>query len=225
LNIVLIYLLFYWIGISSLARYFLHLFPLYLVYIGVWLNSLPFVSRSIQNNSKVRFGATLLVTASLPIIMIFPSPTAKIFYEELVQTNYLELAVRFRSYRQYLRQNLSGYASTQYIIARFQSNDLQNEKVMLVGFENLTYYFRKNHIISFGDWFGIGRHADLVNSINSGDLSSYLTRFNVGAVLLSLEKLGMDEETFARFTKQLEENHFVLQPAQESEAVIYLKAP
>jgi len=224
LNIALVYLLAYWIGISSLARYFLHVFPLYLVYIGVLLNSLLFVSRSIQNNSRGRFGAALLVTASLPIIMVYPSPTARIFYEDLVVSKYRELPVRFRGYRQYLRENLFGYPSTQYIIAGFQSNDLQDKKVLVVGFENLAYYFRKNHIVSFGDWFGTGRHADLVNSINSGDLASYLTRFNVGAVLLNSRIQSMDEETSARFTKQLEENQFVLQPAQESEAVIYLKA-
>jgi hypothetical protein len=141
-----------------------------------------------------------------------------------VLNNYQELANRFRSYRGYLRQNLTGYASTQYIIANLQSNHCQDEKVMLLGFENLAFYYRKNRVVSFGDWVGIGRHTDLIDSINSDDLSSYLAKFNVGAVLVNATSKRMDEATFLRFTKQLEENHFVLQPSQENETVIYIKA-
>jgi hypothetical protein len=223
LNVALIYLLAYWIGISSLARYFLHLFPLYLVYLGVWLNALVPASGIDRKPGLARYAANLLGPVSLLLVMLFPSPKARIFYEELVQSNYLELATRFRSYRQYLRQNLFGYASTQHIIANLQSNHNQDEKVILVGFENLTYYFRKNRIVSFGDWFGIGRHSDLIDSINNGDLSSYLAKFNVGAVLVNRSSKRMDEATYLRFTKQLEENHFVLQPTQENETVIYIK--
>jgi hypothetical protein len=156
--------------------------------------------------------------------MFFPSPTARIFYQELVQNNYLQLASRFRSYRGFLRQNLPGYPSTQYIIANLQSNHDQDKKVVLVGFENLHYYYRKNRIVSFGDWFGIGRHADLIDSINRGDLSSYLAKFNVGAVLINSTSKRMDEATYLRFSKQLEQNNFLLQPTQENETVIYIKA-
>lgn len=224
LNVVLLYLLAYWMGISSFARYFLHLFPVYLVYIGVLLNTLLRFSGIDRKSGRLRHAANLLVTVSLALVMFVPSPTARIYYEELVQSNYLQLAIRFRSYRQYLRQNLPGYPSTQYIIANLQYHRNEGERVMLVGFENLTYYFRKNRIVSFGDWVGIGRHSDLIDSINSCDLSSYLAKFNVGAVLINASSKRMDEATYLLFTKQLEENQFVLQPTQENGTVIYIKA-
>jgi hypothetical protein len=223
LNVALIYILAYWMGISSLARYFLHLFPLYLVYIGVWLNTLLRASGIDQKTSRARHAANLLITVCLALVMFFPNLTTRIYYEELVQS-YLNLADRFESYRGYLRKNLPGYASTQHIIANLNSNHNQDHKVMVVGFENLAYYFRKNRIVSFGDWFGIGRHVDLVDSINRGDLSSYLAKFNVGAVLINSNSMRMDQATYLRFTKQLEENNFVLQPPQENGTVIYIKA-
>lgn len=223
LNVALLYLLAYWIGISSLARYFLHLFPLYLVYIGVWLNTLLRASGIDQQPRLVRHAANLLVIVSLALVMLFPNPTSRIYYEELVQSNYLQLTNRFSSYRGFLRENLPGYPSAQYIIANLQSNHNQDEKVILVSFENLHYYFRKNRIVSFGDWYGVGRRADLVDSINSGDLSSYLTRFKVGAVLVNLARQRMSDATYLSFTKQLEENHFELQPAQERGTAIYIK--
>lgn len=223
LNIVLIYLLLYWISISSLARYFLHLFPLYLVYIGVLLNKILRASSIDQKPRIARQPANLFVAASLALVMLFPSPTAGKFYAKLMWRDYLQLANTFPSYRGFLRQNLPGYASTQYIIANFQSNHNQDEKVLLIGFENLHYFFRKNRIVSFGDWFGLGRLSDLVDSVNRSDLSSYLAKFNVGAILVNLSNKRMDEATYLRLTKQLEENHFVLQPTQENATVIYIK--
>ena len=154
----------------------------------------------------------------------FPNPRSRIYYKQLVEIDYLQLASRYRSYRDFLRQNLDGYASTQHIIASLQSNHKQEEKVILLGFENLGYYYRKNRIVSFGDWVGIGRNSDLVDSINSGDLSSYLSKFNVGAVLINWTDKRMDQATYLRFTKQLEENDFVVQPTQEYKTVIYIKS-
>jgi len=221
LNGALIYQIAYWIGISSFARYFLHLFPVYAAYICIWLNTLLSVSAINRKGSAMRYAASLLVTASLMILVFFPSPMARLYYAEKVQSDYSELANRYSSYRGFLRQNLAGYASTQYIIAH-QSD--HNERVMLVGFENLAYYFRKNRIVSFGDWFGIGRHSDLIDSINRGNLSSYLAKFNVGSVLVNRSARRMDDATYLRFTKQLQENHFDLQPNQEDGADIFIKA-
>ena len=224
LNVALIYLLVYWIGISSFARYFLHLFPLYLVYIGVWLNILVRASGIDRNTSRPRHAGNVLIAICLSLAALFPNPRSRIYYKQLVQTDYLQLASRYRSYRDFLRQNLDGYASTQHIIASLQSNHKQEEKVILLGFENLGYYYRKNRIVSFGDWVGIGRNSDLVDSINSGDLSSYLSKFNVGAVLINWTDKRMDQATYLRFTKQLEENDFVVQPTQEYKTVIYIKS-
>jgi hypothetical protein len=221
LNLALIYLLAYWIGISSLARYFLHLFPLYLIYLGVWLNTLLRASGVDRSGSRAHYATRALIIVSLVALMLFPSPTSRMFYQELMENNYLQLANRFSSYSGFLRQNLPGYASVQYILAN-QSN--HEETVLLIGFENLGYYFRRNRIMSFGDWFGIGRHSDLIDSINAGDLSSYLAKFNVGAVLVNRSEKRIDDDTYLRFVKQLEETNFALQPAQENGADIYIKA-
>lgn len=221
LNCALIYLLAYWVGISSFARYFLLPFPVYAAYMGLWFNALVFYSVANLKDNRVRFAVSLVVTASIVILMFYPTAMARTYYDDLFRSNYYELANRYSSYSGFLRQNLPGYASTQYIIANQTDHD---KKVMVLGFENLAYYFRRNRLISFGDWFGIGRHSDLMDSVNKGDLSSYLDRFNVGAVLVNRREKRMDDETYLRFTKQLEENHFALQPAQENGTDIYIRA-
>jgi hypothetical protein len=221
LNCVLIYLLGYWVGISSFARYFLLPFPVYAAYMALWFNALVFYSVVHLKDKRVRIAASLVVTAGIVILMFYPTAMARTYYDDLVTSYYYELTNRFPSYSGFLRQNLPGYASTQYIIANQPDRD---KKVMVVGFENLAYYFRRNRLTSFGDWFGIGRHSDLVDSVNTGNLSSYLAKFDVGAVMVNRREKRIDDETYLRFTKQLEENHFVLQPAQEYGTDIYIKA-
>lgn len=223
LNVALIYFLTCWIGISSWARYFLHAFPLYAAYIGVWFCTLLPASLTNWSSSRARYGSNVVVTVSLIFLMLFPTAPVRSFYEDLVQNDYLQLASRFPSYRGFLRRNLTGYASTQYIVNSLQSNGNQDEKVLLVGFENLNYYFRRNHIVSFGDWFGPGRHRELLWSVDFNELTSYLARFDVRAVLVNLGDKRMDDGTYLHFTKQLEENHFVLQPTQEAATAIYIQ--
>jgi hypothetical protein len=183
LNCALIYLLAYWIGISSFARYFLIPFPVYAAYMALWFNALVLYSVVYLKDKRLRFSTSLLVTASIVILMFYPTATARTYYDDLVRSNYYELANRFRSYSGFLRQNLAGYASMQYVIVN--QPDHNNKRVMVVGFENLAYYFRRNRVTSFGDWFGIGRHSDLIHSVNTGNLSSYLARFDVGAVMVN----------------------------------------
>lgn len=220
LNCALIYLLAYWVGISSFARYFLLPFPVYASYMGLLFNALVSFSVIYLKGRRVQQAVSLLVTASLVILVFYPTTMARVYYDDLVRNNYLGLANRYRNYSGFLRQNLEGYASMQYIIAN-QSD--HNEKVLLIGFENLAYYFRRNGVVSFGDWFGIGRHSDLIAAVNTGDLSSYLAKFDVGAVLVNRKAKRIDDETYQRFVKQLGANHFVLQPAQENETDIYMK--
>ena len=223
LNVALLYSLVYWIGISSFARYFLHLFPLYTVYIGVWLNTLLPTSPFTQDANRAHRPVNLFITVGLTSLMLFPTPSARTYYQGLVQDNYLRLADRYGSYTGFLRRNLTGYASVQYIMANLESSGGQGEKTLLLGCENLSYYFRENRLTSIGDWFGPGRHTDLLRSVDFNDLSSYLDRFRVRAVLVNLGDKRIDELTYRRFTEQLEENHFVLQPAQEPGTAIYIK--
>jgi hypothetical protein len=223
LNVALIYVLASWIGISTFARYFLHVFPLYTAYVGVWLNKL--LPTWIVNpiGSRRRAIMSWCVTAVLGLILLVPNPPSRGYYRRLIQEDYRQLPRRFRSYQQFLRRNLQGYASIQYLMDNSESRNNQSPKVLVVGFENLAYYFRKNNLVSFGDWFGPGRHADLRESIDNGSLSDYLARFNVGAVLVNLAGNRMDQATYQKFITQLEQNHFVLQPTQEPLTVIYIK--
>ncbi|HKO96191.1 MAG TPA: hypothetical protein VJU86_04325 [Pyrinomonadaceae bacterium] len=221
LNLVLIYLFVYWIGISSLARYFLHLFPVYLVYIGVGLNALLRFSGIDLKPRFPRYVVSSLAVVIIAVAMLYPTPSVTTYYTEFFWLYYQQMSTRFTSRDGYLRRNVLGYSSTKHITSNLHN---PNSKVLLVGFESLHYFFRNDRIVSLGDWFGPGRITELLDSINKGDLSTYLARFNIGAVLIRRPHNAMDQSTLKRFTKQLEENHFVLQPTQEAGTTIYIKA-
>ena len=52
-NIAIIYLLGNWLSISALARYFLHLFPVYLGYLGICLNLAIHYAQSLAVKKRV----------------------------------------------------------------------------------------------------------------------------------------------------------------------------
>ncbi len=223
LNIVVIYLIVNWLTLSWLVRYFLHLFPVYLAFVGVSLNIVIGYLRSITANKRtVRYIAqpTLLV---LIVMLAYPSPTSEYFKNNL-RSNYLDLPKRLTSKEAFLAARLPGYVSTQSIINALDANGMKRKRVLVLHFENLSYYFRERNIESIGDWFGPGRFADLVTAADSSDLGAYLDRFNIGAVLINLAGINwMTDVQYKNFLRQLELHHFSLQPSKEATTAIYLQ--
>ena len=75
-----------------------------------------------------------------------------------------------------------------------------------------------------GDSFGPGRYSDLLSAIDNSEVAAYLSRFNIGAVLINMSFDQMRHKQYKSFIKQLELNHFELQPTVETPfQVIYLK--
>jgi len=224
LNLAVIYLLVDWLGISELPRYFLHLFPVYLGYLGICFNvAIPYV-RAIAAKKRVMGLALqtslLLLLLALPV----PSPTSKQYYGSNLKRNYLELSKRLISKEDFLRTYLPGYVSTQTIVdSMYVNGGQQRQRVLVVRFENLSFYFRERNIVSVGDWFGPGRYADLMSAVDNSGLAAYLSRFEIGAVLVNLADNPMSEEQYQSFIKQLELSHFELQPRVETRTAVYLK--
>lgn len=223
LNIAVIYLLVNWLSISALARYFLHLFPVYLGYLGICFNlAIPYVQSMAVKKRVMGLAlqtSLLLLLLALPV----PSPTSKQYYGSNLKRNYLELSKRLTSKEGFLRMYLPGYVSTQTIINSMYANGGQHQRVLAVGFENLSFYFRERNIVSMGDWFGPGRYSDLMAVVDKSELAAYLSRFEIGAVLVNLAANPMSEDQYQSFIKQLELSHFKLQPRVEARSAIYLK--
>jgi hypothetical protein len=225
LNVALVYLIVIWIGTSSLGRYFLHLFPVYVCYIGACVNGLAaYVDSKFQGRRVVRIPSQATAVA-LPLFMLTPSPTtSKIFLDDMVQTKYHFLAERLQNRKQFLRENLPGYASTQLIVTTLKAEHREDMRVLTLGFENLAFYFRRNKLVSMGDWIGPGRYRDLIDSMENGDLGSYLDRFRVGAVLVNLSDMRIPQEKYGILRRRLQENGFVLMESPEGYTDIYLRA-
>lgn len=223
LNLAVIYLLLNWLGISTLARYFLHLFPVYLGFLGICFNfAIHYVHVIAQTQRRIGLAlqtSLLLLLLTLPV----PSPTSKRFYGANLLRNYLQLPERLKNKEDFLRSYLPGYVSAQTSIDSLNATGNQDRRVLAVGFENLSFYFRERNVVNVGDWFGPGRYSDLMAAVDNSELASYLERFDIGAVVAHLALNPMSESQRQSFMKQLELSHFKLQPSVEPSAAVYLK--
>jgi hypothetical protein len=224
LNIAVVFLLLYWLSISVGVRYFLHLFPVYLGYVGICFNLAFCYLRSVAVNKRV---VAVALQASLLLLLLalpVPSPTSKEYYRDNLQRNYLDLPASLRNKEAFFKKRLPGYVSTQYIIDSMDANRRQHQRVLAVGFGELSFYFRERNLINVGDSFGPGRYSDLLSAIDNSEVAAYLSRFKIGAVLINMSFDQIRHKQYKSFIKQLELNHFELQPTVETPfQVIYLK--
>ena len=219
LNFALVYLLGNWLGISTIARYGLQLFPVYLGYLGISLNiALTYFPTLTIEKRGVTLDAQVPLTVLL-LALLYPSPASRDYYNYVIESNYVSLAENFPSDESYLRHNLPGYISAQAVIDSMYANGSQQERVLTSpGFEDLSFYFRRRNMVNVGDYFGPGRYDELIAALDNSDLASYLAKFNIGAALLNPK--GANNQ---RLAKQLELQHFALQPNLEAGAAVYLK--
>ena len=243
INIVLIYLLFVWLKISYLGRYFLHLFPVYATYIGLWISNIAkyFKIHIIEVDIDILRKTIKMLLIKICIIFfllttLIPSPSSREYYNYLINSNYVNLSNNLKNYDNFLSKNLRGYASINTIVDLVQSNDnkdFQNYRVLVIRFENLAFYFRKKGLISIGDWVGSGRFKDIVDSVKKGNLESYITNLNISYILINKkEALYSNEEalrlfdknSYASFIEQIEQAGFIEVDSPEKQTSIYVKS-
>ena len=225
LNAALVYLILIWVGIAPLGRYFLHVFPVYICYIGVSVNGATNHLAGKYRNRRGPRIASEAVAVALLLPMLVPTPTSGLtFLNYLVEADYRDLSERLQNRKEFLRQNLPGYASTQLIVTTLKAEHREDARVLTLGYENLAFYFRRNKIVSLGDFFGPGRYTDLVNSLDKGELAAYLAKFRIGAVLVNLADKRISEAEYSILKQQLQGNNFVLMESPEGYTEIYIKA-
>jgi hypothetical protein len=223
LNLAVIYLLVLWLGISTSARFALHFFPVYLGFLGICFN---FAVRYVESIAEKKRVTALTLQTALPLLLLallVPSPTSNQFYGSTLLKDYLQLPERLKGKEDFLIRYQPGYVSTQTTINSMYTNGNQHQRVLAVGFEYLSFYFRERNMVSVGDWFGPGRYSDLWDAINNSELGIYLTRFEIGAVIVNLARDPMSKAQHQNFIRQLELSHFKLQPPVERSAAVYLK--
>jgi len=224
LNIVVVYLVISWLGVSALARYFLHLAPVYLGYLGVCFNFATRYLDSIAPRKRVVALALQMVLLFLLLALPVPSPISKEFYRDNFQRNYLDLSKSLKNKEVFFKQRVPGYISTQSIVNSMYANGRQHQRVLAVGCGELNFYFRERNIVTVGDSFGPGRTSDLLSAIDNSEVAAYLSRFEIGAVLINMKFDQIRHKQYKSFVKQLEQSHFTLQPTVETPfQVIYLK--
>jgi hypothetical protein len=223
LNLAVIYLLINWLGISVAGRYFLHLFPVYLGYLGVCFNLAFNYAQTLAAKQKAMALALQALLVLLLLALPYPSPISNIYYRAKYERHYLDLARSLNDKDLFFRRSLTGYVSTQATIDSLYAKGGQHQRVLAIGGENLSFFFRERNIVNVGDWFGPGRYSDVMTAVDNSTLAEYLSRFNIGAVMVNVTRNPMKPPQYEQFIKQLELSHFELQPRVEAGTVIYLK--
>ena len=207
LSVAVVYLLFPWL-FSSIGRYALHWYPVFVAWAGV-LITVGYAWLERKCKSWPAIGAAWIGTAIVSCLFVCPAPTPAClrFYENYYSAALAEL--QSGSKKAYLAEHVRGYLESQAVIHTLTNNGRRRSRVLVFGRETPAFYFREARIKSVGDWFGTARWDELVGEIDRGDCRPYLERFHISAIIVDPRFAAPWSEWYPKFQREVELDGFV----------------
>lgn len=169
----------YWFATSTILRYALLFYPSLAVCVAVV--GAPFLK------NKYAQAAGLLVA----FLTMIPSPESIQYLQQLYAFRYKTMPVYFQGDDQFSKSNVPGYREEEYTAAVLAKTHLRGRVyVFATAIFPASFYFRRHHIESIGDWFGPGSYFRMAAAIDARQAPQYLEDLNVVAVEIGRNALG-----------------------------------
>ena len=140
--------------------------------------------------------------ASVAIVLLLSVPSSGSSYiYTSVRDNFSALDRGVQSPTTYL-SDVPGYSEAMELASLLSASEL-NLRVLTVHYEYLSYYFRLEHIVNVGDFFGPGRYSDLVFAVESDELKAYLRRIKIGAVMIAKDSPVISQSDLSSLLTEL----------------------
>jgi hypothetical protein len=223
LSIAVVYLVSPWV-FSSLGRYSLHWYPTFAAWLGVMISHVCARAEAAWN-SRLAIGVTRIATAIFCCVLIYPTPTEDCI--RFYRNYYLGTTPLLRPRHDLqvsLEKDVTGYLATKAVIGALAFNQKTSTRVLASPGVDLPFYFRKAKITSVGDYFGPARYSDLFAEIEQGNCLSYLSRFDISAVIVDLKTPRNWPLTYKKFLAQLKEYHFIEYRCGGDQVRIFLRS-
>ena len=180
LNFATTYAVFIAIVTSTMyGRYLLQFYGVFLAALVVTIfrfSNWIFLSIGRSNQSSPSHVAAIGFASAL----VFPAPGSGVIFATIAYEESL-VPQGVADPQKYLSAN-RGYTEVSDVIDILRAAR-SGGRVLAFQFENTAYYFRREGVVSVGDFFGPGRYADLKSAIASNALGGYLRNFNIVAVV------------------------------------------
>ena len=161
------------------GRYLLQFYGVFLAALVVTIfrfSNWIFLSIGRSNQSSPSHVAAIGFASAL----VFPAPGSGVIFATIAYEESL-VPQGVADPQKYLSAN-RGYTEVSDVIDILRAAR-SGGRVLAFQFENTAYYFRREGVVSVGDFFGPGRYADLKSAIASNALGGYLRNFNIVAVV------------------------------------------
>jgi hypothetical protein len=224
LSVAAVYLPFPWL-FSSLGRYSLHWYPVLAAWVGVIVSDISARTENLWNSRPaIWLTRTAIAVFCAALIIPTPSEACMHFYH-----NYCALTASLvrsdTNLKAYLKKNLSGYLTSQAVIATLVSNQKSNTKVFLSpDLGGLVFDFRKAKIISVGNFVGPARYGDLLKDIKQGNCLPYLTRLDISVLILGPHIGESQSVLYNKLRSQLKDHGFTEYRTSEDNIAIFLRS-
>ena len=170
----------YWFATTSLLRYALLFYPLLALCVGmllIWLLE-----------SRPRLAPLAVALACVAALPVFSSLNAD---GDFIQNDILSDAHAFMHYageQAFLNENDEGYTDEQIASAWMRSHGYAGN-VYVISNNAFDYYFRRNGVLSIGNWTGPAGWFRLLQAIDAGEAAEFLNGLGTRAVFLSPQQL------------------------------------
>jgi len=166
----------YWFATSSLLRYVLLLYPLLALCVAMLLLE-----------AIARLPRLAPVALALALVAAVPTFTDSGSNKEYTQNDILGDAhalLHYRGETAFLDENDDGYPDEQIAVAWMRHHGYTGN-VYVISNNAFDYYFRREGILSIGNWIGPAGYFRLLQALDAGEAAEFLGTLETRAVLFS----------------------------------------
>jgi hypothetical protein len=175
---VLSYFVLYYIVTSTLGRYALLFYPLLAACVGMLL-----VEAVARWPKLAPIAVVIAACTAIPT----PQPAMHWFWVDQVENDYKNLIYHYPSETAYLDANEDGYPEEQFVASLVHRRGGTGRVYVIQanGGGALNYYFRRQGIMSIGDWDGPAGYFRLLQAVDRGESAEFLEGLDVDAILFT----------------------------------------
>src|SRR5581483_532117 len=170
----------YWFVTTSLLRYALLFYPLLALCVGMLL-----VEMGRRRTQLKPLALGFAIVAALPPFSSL-APDGDFIQNDVLSE--LHDFLHYRGEQAFLRQNDDGYSDEELASAWMRRHGYSGN-VYVISDNAFDYYFRRNGVLSIGNWIGPAGYFRLLQAIDAGEAVEFLDDLGTRGVFLSPQQM------------------------------------
>lgn len=178
----IVFLQIYWAFTSTILRYSLHWFPLYVAWLGI---AMCHVHEYVERHYGKRLIPSFIIGLTAVVLtgaLFWPlrggKKSVSYFFSDAIHS-----LTTPETPDAYLSAKVPGYGATKAVAWTLRTSGNRNERLLVMGVDTQLFAAIEG-IDAIGDGFGPARYPDLFRDVGTRDFPADMSRLNVGAVIV-----------------------------------------